>query len=376
MMNRRSVLFTGGATLAGFGMMSSLQSVRAQEDEDDYEWPIGEPDEDAEAGEWEEPLPEDPDYTDQQIVTDDTGVIQYSIPTDWGDVSGSPIDLGPTLVASPDLEGYAASWDVPGIEVIITTELGADLGQVLDLFAEFGESCEDGGRQRVGFPGYEFESQTWNQCGGGETVFLSMAGVSIGDPTDRQPNDEPPNNGAMDAPYVILIGAQVTTEQDIATIQGAINSLQTQSPGSENELPTPSPPSQNGTQNQDEQVLLQERYLESGEVIEGNHQGGMPQLYPFRADAGDQVVLEVARGGGGGGQLDFRLMEDWGTMDWVAIDADGFDWMTGQEQPFILSGTAQASTENLVMGHSVGIGSSPYPEGFGSYTFRFENRGP
>jgi len=298
------------------------------------------------------------------------------IPTDWGDISGSPTDLGPTLVASPDLEGYAESWDMPGIEVILTTELGADLSQVLDVFAAFEESCEDGGRQRVGFPRYEFDSQTWYQCGGGETIYLSMAGVSIGDPVGEQPNGESSSNGAMDAPYVVLIGAQLNTEQDIAVIQGAIDSLQTRSPGSENEIPNPSTSSQNRTQNQDEQVPLQESYLESGQLIEGNQQGGMPHMYPFRADAGDQVILEVvARGEGGGGELDFRMMEDWGTMDWVVIDVDGFDSMTGQQQPFTLSGTAQASTENLVMGHSVTIGPSLYPEGFGSYTFRFENRG-
>lgn len=376
MMDRRSVLFAGGATLAGVGMVSPRRTVRAQEDGEDYEWPIGEPDEEVEAGEWEDPLPADPDYTDQQIVTDDTEAIQYAVPADWGDISGVPTELGPTLVASPDIEGYAASWDVPGIEVILTTELGADPGEVLDRLAGFEEFCEDGGRQRVGFPGYEFESQTWYQCGGGETMFLLLAGVSIGDSIGGQPDDGFPDNGAMDAPYVILVGAQVTTDQDMNAIHGAINSLQTRSPDSQGGLPTPSPDPQNGTQSQEELELLQERYLESGETIQGEHPGwGVPRRYPFRANAGDQVILEVSRGGGGGGQLDFRLMEDWGTMDWVVLETDGTDWVTGQQQPIVLSGTAQVSTENLVMGHSVSIGVSFYPEGYGPYTFRFENRG-
>jgi hypothetical protein len=374
--NRRSVLAAGGISLAGLGTLPSLQGVSAQEDEEDYEWPIGEPDEDVEAGEWDDPLPEDPDYTDQQMITDDREVIQYSVPADWGDISGAPTSLGPTLVASPDIEGYMSSWDVPGIEVILTTEFGADPGRVLDELAGFEEFCEDGGRQRVGFPGYEFELQTWYQCGGGETMFLSMAGVSIGDPIDEQPNNEFPDSETMDAPYVVLVGGQVNTEQDMQAIQGAINSLQTRSPESQNELPTPYSDPQNGTQSQEEIQQLQARELESGQTIQGDHPGGViAHNYPIRASAGDQLFVEVSRGGGGGGNLVIYLNEDFAAMDWVLIDADGTDVYTGQQQPFMLSGTAQASSENLVVGHSVSIHSWLYPEGYGPYTIRFENRG-
>ncbi|ELY44689.1 hypothetical protein [Natronorubrum sulfidifaciens] len=356
--DRRSILTVGAGTLAGLGTLSVVQTAAAQ---DGDEWPVGEPDDGRDADGWDEPVPEDPDYGDQQQVTDETGTIQTSIPSDWNDVSGTPRELGPALVAAPDLEGYATTWDVPGIEIVVTTELGTDPEVALDSIADFSEFCEDAGRQQAQTPGYEFVSQGWTQCGGGETTFLSMAGVPMGESGGE----------AMDGSYLVLIGAQLVTEQDMGAINNAIGSLQTGSPdtgeGIQEQEVTDQLPAGSGTS------------LASGQTVDGEvRPGDLAAIYTYDdASAGDRLTLEVTRTGGMG-QQGFSLTEPGGgpglpyTIDTAMLEPDGTNVLTGQPGPVTLSGVTQVSGP----GHSVVIIPSPYPEGIGPYQFTFVNEGP
>ena len=229
MRDRRSVLTSGCATLAALQLLSPLQIAGAQEEED---WPVGEPDEDVEADEWEEPLPDDPDYEDQQTITDETNSIQITVPADWNDISGSPMDLGPALIAAPDIEGYATTWDVPGIEVILTTQLGTNPEGALTELVDFSEVCVDGGRQQANIGGHAFISQTWFQCGGGETTYQTMAGIPLSEPISGPPDNGAPGESGdqLAGQYVVLVGAQIVTGQDVGAIRTGLDSLETRSP--------------------------------------------------------------------------------------------------------------------------------------------------
>jgi hypothetical protein len=239
MTDRRSVLAAGGATLVGLGALSSIQAVNAQEDS---EWPF--PEEEEREEEWNEPLPDD--YEQQQTITDDTETIQITVPGTWNDIDSTAIDIGPSIVIAPDLEGYTTTWEVPGIEVVVTTELGSDPEAALNALIDgigIQDACEGGDPQSFQSDGYTFLSQPWYQCGGTDTMNLLMVGFPSEDspagPPENQPpeppeppgNQPPENDVSTDAPYLILFVAQTITEEDWVAATGAISSLQIQSSG-------------------------------------------------------------------------------------------------------------------------------------------------
>ncbi|ELY44046.1 hypothetical protein [Natronorubrum sulfidifaciens] len=194
--DRRSLLLTGGATLAGLGALSAATAASAQ---DDPEWPIGTPDEGDDSDEWDgDTVPDDPTYDQQQSVADDSGTIQCTVPSAWSDVDGTPLDIGPALRAAPDLEGYATSWDVPGIEIIATTDLGTDQEAVLDEFVDFGSECTDGGQWAFQSNGFVFLVQTWYQCGSGDTMFLAMVGAPVDESAPDTPDEDGPGTDIPD----------------------------------------------------------------------------------------------------------------------------------------------------------------------------------
>jgi len=189
---RRSILAGIAGTFAGLG---AVQTASGQEEP---EWPVGGPDE--------------VDYTRHQVIADDSGTIELSVPTAWDDVDATPVGIGPSVWASPDIEGYGNSWVVPGIEVTVTTEariVENEPDEVLDTFADFGMDCGDGGRQRFDSRGYEFLAQTWAACGDDGTMFVAMVATPETDP-----------------PHTVLVGAQLVTVQDIVALAAASGSLE------------------------------------------------------------------------------------------------------------------------------------------------------
>lgn len=219
--NRRSVLAAGGISLAGLGTLSSLQGVSAQEDGGDEE---------------ESPIPEDPIDEGQQTVSDDTGTIQLTVPATWNDINGSPAPIGPTIMVSPDLEGYWDTWAVPGIEIHVTTESNPEtaLDNFIDAFL-LEEQCTAGSANAFQASGFDFLIQTWTECGGNQTMFVSMAGVPVDESANGIPTEEEGEEGmptedgepdiATDASYVLIVGAQILTEEDLEAVNTAIKTL-------------------------------------------------------------------------------------------------------------------------------------------------------
>ncbi|MFA9416587.1 hypothetical protein [Natrinema sp. HArc-T2] len=267
--DRRSVLVAGSTALTGLGTLAAVQTAVAQRD---HEWPAGgshgEHGQSDREREQDREHADDQEYDDQQTVTDDTGTIEVTIPAAWSDVDTTPASIGPSIWAAPDLDAFISSWDVPGIEVYTTTELGSDLGDALDQYLEeleVGEQCADGGQRLFVTDEYVFLGQLLYQCGDSDTLFLAMAGT----PADESEFDMPDGNTTADgnetsngnatqdgglgpvfpggpqsevsedqipsdAPYVILFGAQIVTEPDLEAAFIALDSLEAQSPDDEN----------------------------------------------------------------------------------------------------------------------------------------------
>lgn len=219
MLDRRSVLVTGTTALAGLGTLSTAHAASAQNDSAS-DTPVETPDDGDETE-----LPDDSDYEQEETITDDTETIECTVPADWNDVDGTTIDIGPALRAAPDLEDYTTTWDVPGIELIVMTELDDDQEYVPEALVDFSSECADGGQQSFQSGGFVFQAQTWYQCGGGDTLYLAMVGAP-GESANGSENAAFPS----DPPYLIFFGAQLVTEPDLDAVGTVIESLEITSP--------------------------------------------------------------------------------------------------------------------------------------------------
>jgi serine protease Do len=112
-----------------------------------------------------------------EFVADESESIGVQVPVTWDERDGSPNPaFGPSLFASPDLEGFQTTWNVPGLIVEFDPEGGVDdLDSVLDGLLD-GE-CSSAGRIEFETDDGAFvgRSETLEGCGGTDTRLLNIA---------------------------------------------------------------------------------------------------------------------------------------------------------------------------------------------------------
>ena len=130
-------------------------------------------------------------YGDYVWVYDDYNSIRMQVPAAWNEIDGSPwysFDdevVGGGITASPDLDGYRSTWDVPGVSFSASDDYARQVGylQLLDYFqATYLDQCEYGGRFDYQDALYRGKYDLFTKCGGpgGPTQF-QLAAVSIED---------------------------------------------------------------------------------------------------------------------------------------------------------------------------------------------------
>lgn len=160
--------------------------------------------------ELEEDVPDDttptPGYAEYTTVTDDSGRITMDVPVEWAERNGSPWvegeeELGPAISASPDLEGFNTTWDVPGVFFGASRVLAErqDPGSLLDGNS-FADSCTLQGRFDYSDALYTGVYDYWVDCGGTSTSFVNLA---------AQPED-----GSI----MLLVQVQVVTDADLEAL--------------------------------------------------------------------------------------------------------------------------------------------------------------
>jgi len=112
-------------------------------------------------------------YSEFVTISDDTGTVLVDVPVSWADRDGTFNDnFGPSVWASPNLEGFSASYDVPGIIVETSFDLGpGDEDIVLDDY-DFSGDCQSQGRSAF-MTGDGFFTGKWD-------VYLNCAGTNTG----------------------------------------------------------------------------------------------------------------------------------------------------------------------------------------------------
>lgn len=144
-------------------------------------------------------------YTNYRQIADDTGAIQVQVPAEWADVSGTPIDIGPSVLASPNIQAYADTFTTPGVQVVATTELGSDPDAILDLLAIGG--CTDLGRDDYDDGFHTGRFQVFDACGGTRSAIVNVAAF----PTDGS--------------YALLMQAQLVEDRDVEALTRIIGSV-------------------------------------------------------------------------------------------------------------------------------------------------------
>ncbi len=137
-----------------------------------------------------EEAPEPPaPKTDYASITDDTGALRVEVPREWSDTNGGPWifesnEVGPAILAAPDLHAWTTHDSAPGVLFGASSTLVGeyDEEEVLDLYYDdASDGCEYAGREpyeRGDFTGYK---DVWTNCGGAGTRAVQVAAA----PEDR-----------------------------------------------------------------------------------------------------------------------------------------------------------------------------------------------
>ena len=138
-------------------------------------------------------------------VQDDQGLISVSIPTAWSDVDGTPNpNFGPSIWASPDIQGYLDTWDVPGIIVESAPDRSADEIDALLLERDLSDICEDFGAEPYEDPLYFGTLQVYGNCGGTGTYYIILAAAPY------------------DADYLVRVEVQAVQPRDLEAADEAL----------------------------------------------------------------------------------------------------------------------------------------------------------
>ncbi|MCZ7527296.1 MAG: S1C family serine protease [Acidimicrobiia bacterium] len=130
-------------------------------------------------------LPTGSSYSGYVTITDDSGTLEVEVPAEWSQVQGTPyvLDDGtelPQIIAAGDLQAYAASYDVPGMEFLAAgPELGFTPAVLLDAIGP-SVDCTSAGREPYDDGLYTGELEVWQDCGGTGTQVVTIAAQPAG----------------------------------------------------------------------------------------------------------------------------------------------------------------------------------------------------
>jgi serine protease Do len=147
-------------------------------------------------------------YTEYVVVTDDSGAISVEVPAEWTDVDGTASEVGPSVVAAPDIAAFDETWDVPGVRVSASDQVGSDLEALLDELGAVAGACTSGGREDFETPFYAGRTEFFSECGDTGASFVTLAAV--------------PSEGT----YTVVIAIQLTSDADLEALDRILNTFQ------------------------------------------------------------------------------------------------------------------------------------------------------
>lgn len=177
---------------------------------------VGEAPPPEEAPEPPAPEPQAPELDAYASITDETGVLRVEVPREWSDTTGEPWifelnEVGPGILAAPDLEAWTSSDAAPGMFFGASSTLVGeyDAEEVLDRFYDDAvDGCEYVGREPYDARGFAGYKDVWSNCGGAGTRLVQVAAT--------------PEDGS----FLLTVQIGITVETDPRVEQRILDSFQ------------------------------------------------------------------------------------------------------------------------------------------------------
>ena len=147
-------------------------------------------------------------YSGYRTVSDDSGSVSVSVPNEWADVDGTYNDAvgGPSVWASPDLDAFAASFDVPGVRVDVSSD-GSLTPETAAFEADYSSFCTDLGTDSYDDGVYSGVLQLWGDCGNSQSAVIIIGA------TDES------------GQFTVRVEAIAVTDADLEALDEIINSF-------------------------------------------------------------------------------------------------------------------------------------------------------
>jgi serine protease Do len=115
-------------------------------------------------------------YDSFSIVTDDSNTIQVEVPDEWSDVRGGAQDIAgvqaPSIQASPNVDDFLNTFDVPGMEFVLSDQFTPDdFETILDAVGP-SEFCTSDGREDYSDPIFTGRFEVWTDCQGTDAQYI------------------------------------------------------------------------------------------------------------------------------------------------------------------------------------------------------------
>lgn len=152
-------------------------------------------------------LPSGDPYSGYSEIVDDTGALFVSVPDEWDEIDGTPIDdeenRGPALAASSDLDGYFETYDTPGMVFHASFVASLDTEEAAESFSL--SDCDNQPAEELDLEDdfYFGHVVVGLDCAGTDTDFVTIA-------ADRDVSAE----GA-----VVIIQVQLVTTADLEAFE-------------------------------------------------------------------------------------------------------------------------------------------------------------
>ncbi|MDX1417550.1 MAG: PDZ domain-containing protein, partial [Candidatus Promineifilaceae bacterium] len=152
-------------------------------------------------------------YDSYMEITDNTGALKVDVPESWSDIAGDSwvvddIELGPSVMAAPDLNAYLSTWNAPGMFFGATddNDLASDKIGVLDAF-DFSGDCTYDGRVDYDDGLYFGAYDIWSNCAGTGNIFVVLSAT---------PEDDR---------YLVMVQAMVTSTADEEALERILDTF-------------------------------------------------------------------------------------------------------------------------------------------------------
>ena len=143
-------------------------------------------------------------------IFDDSQVVSVQVPSGWTQIDGAPVESETgvqfySVLASPDIEGYNSSWNVPGVVVRGTQDFSrAPEEYLVDMISAYGAECGDPQTDAYDDGVYAGTFVYLPDCGG---VGSELLGLAVTDAT---------------ASHMVLVQIQMVSDEDKTTIRDQI----------------------------------------------------------------------------------------------------------------------------------------------------------